>query len=43
MEIEITPGDMKDRKADHRGRINLGTEFADKKVVVAVLEVEDDE
>lgn len=41
MKVEVSAGDLKDRKADERGRINLGTEFADKQVVVAVVEVED--
>jgi len=29
------------KKADSRGRITLGSDYADKKVKVAVLEVED--
>ncbi|GAA0934674.1 hypothetical protein GCM10009549_58270 [Streptomyces thermoalcalitolerans] len=43
MEVDISPGDLKDRKADSRGRINLGSEYADKKVMVAILEVGEDD
>lgn len=28
------------RTADHRGRVNLGPEFAEKRVKIAVIEVE---
>jgi len=35
------PEEIKTLKADHRGRINLGTDYSDKEVKVAVLEVED--
>ena len=31
------------KKADERGRVNLGTEYANKRVKVAVVEVENDE
>lgn len=41
MEVELSPGELKDRKADERGRVALGPEFADKQVVVAVLEAND--
>jgi len=37
------PEELKTLKADHRGRINLGTDYADQKVRVAVVEVVDDE
>ena len=33
------PDEIKKLKADHRGRINLGPEYADKTVRVAVVEV----
>lgn len=31
------------READNRGRVNLGSDFADKRVKIAVIEVADDE
>jgi hypothetical protein len=37
MKIEVHAHEIKDAKADNRGRINLGTEYADEEVVVAVL------
>ena len=44
MNIEINASDIKsDKKADDRGRITLGAEYADKQVTIAVLEVESDE
>jgi hypothetical protein len=43
MEINVSAGQLKDRKADDRGRINLGTEYADMDVVVAVVEPEEPE
>jgi hypothetical protein len=42
IEVEVDAADLKDRKADERGRINLGTDFADAQVRVAVVEVLDD-
>jgi len=36
------PDEIKELKADSRGRVNLGTDYADKTVKVAVLEVDDD-
>ena len=42
MNVEISPSDIKsDKKADDRGRVTLGSEYAGKTVTVAVLEVED--
>ena len=42
MNLEVNASDIKsDKKADDRGRITLGAEYADKQVTVAVLEVED--
>lgn len=43
MGIEVNPGDLKDRKADERGRINLGVEYANKQVVVAIVGVGEDD
>lgn len=37
------PKEIKELEADMRGRVNLGTEYADKKVRVAVVETVDDE
>lgn len=31
------------KPTDDRGRVNLGTEYADKKVKLAIIEVEDKE
>jgi len=36
------PDEIKKLEADHRGRINLGTEYADATVRVAVVEVVDE-
>jgi len=36
------PNEIKALKADHRGRVNLGTEYADEKVRVAVIETIDE-
>ena len=42
MQIDVSASDIKsDRKADDRGRVTLGSEFAGKTVTVVVLEVED--
>lgn len=37
------PDEIKTLEADHRGRVNLGTRYADETVRVAVIEVVDDE
>ena len=42
MQVEVSAKDIEERKADDRGRVTLGSEFADKTVIVAVLEVEDE-
>jgi len=39
MKVEINPDDADVYKADSRGRINLGTDYGDKEVEVAVLDV----
>jgi len=33
------PEEIKKVKADERGRVNLGTDYADKEVRVAIVEV----
>lgn len=38
---ELIAADVLTREADDRGRINLGTDYADKTVSVAVYEVKD--
>ena len=44
MQIEVSASDIKsEKKADDRGRVTLGSEYAGETVTVAVLEVEDDE
>ena len=43
MQIEVSASEIKsDKKADDRGRVTLGSEYADETVTVAVLEDEDD-
>ena len=43
MNVELNPSDIKSgKKADDRGRVTLGAEYAGKNVTVAVLEVEDE-
>ena len=43
MQIEFSPSDiLAAKKADDRGRVTLGSEYAGKAVTVAVLEVEDE-
>lgn len=37
------PEEIKTLKADSRGRINIGTDYADERVRVAIVEVVDDE
>lgn len=41
MKVEISATDIDEKKADDRGRVTLGTDYADKRVTVAVLEVEE--
>ena len=44
MQIEVSASDIKSgKKADDRGRVTLGSEFAGKTVTVAVVEVEDND
>ena len=43
MKIEVSASEIKsEKKADDRGRVTLGSEFAGKTVTVAVVEDEDD-
>ena len=43
MRIEVSASEIKpDKKADNRGRVTLGSDYAGQTVTVAVLEVEDD-
>ena len=43
MQIGVSASEIKSsKKADDRGRVTLGSEFAGKTVTVAVLEAEDD-
>jgi hypothetical protein len=40
---EVDARDLRTNDTDDRGRIYLGTEYANKRVTVAVVEVEDDQ
>lgn len=40
MKVEVSATDVNEKKADDRGRVTLGTEYAGKTVTVAVLEVD---
>lgn len=42
MKVEVSATDIEERKADDRGRVTLGSEYAGQTVTVAVLEVEDE-
>lgn len=42
MKIEVDVSDVDEKKADDRGRVTLGKEYADKTVTVAVVEVEEE-
>jgi hypothetical protein len=44
MQIEIQPSDIKsEKKADERGRITLGADYAEQTVTVAVLDVDEED
>jgi hypothetical protein len=44
MQIEVSASDIKSgKKADDRGRVTLGSEYAASTVTVAVLEVKDED
>jgi len=40
--MEVDAHDLRTNETDDRGRIYLGTEYANKRVTVAVVEVESD-
>ena len=43
MKIEVSASEIRsEKKADNRGRVTLGSEYVDRTVTVAVLEVEDE-
>jgi hypothetical protein len=41
VDVPIDPNDIREKQADERGRVTLGSEFANKRVLVTVLESED--
>lgn len=43
MQVEISAKDVDEYKADDRGRVTLGADYAGKRVTVAVVEVEDED
>jgi len=43
MKIECTPKEVVSKKTDSRGRLNLGTAYADKEVTVLIVETEEEE
>jgi hypothetical protein len=43
MKVGIAPDDVDELNADERGRVYLGTEYANKRVEVAVVGVADDD
>lgn len=42
MKVEVKATDIEEKKADDRGRVTLGAEYAGKIVTVAVVEVTDE-
>lgn len=40
--MDVESDDIRTKEADDRGRLYLGTEYANKRVTVAVVEVEND-
>lgn len=40
--MNVETNDIRTKETDDRGRLYLGTEYANKRVTVAVLEVEDE-
>ena len=42
MKIECTPKEVVSKTTDNRGRLNLGTEYADQHVTVLIVETDDD-
>jgi len=43
MQVEVKATDVEEKKADDRGRVTLGAEYAGKTVTVAIVEVEEDQ
>lgn len=43
VDLSVSPDDIDTFRADERGRINLGTDYAGEDVRVAVLEVVDED
>lgn len=43
MKVDVEVSDLVERATDDRGRLTLGSEYANADVTVAVLEVETDE
>ncbi|MCH7662083.1 MAG: hypothetical protein IH933_16410 [Euryarchaeota archaeon] len=41
VDIPVDPDKISRKKADNRGRVNLGNEYAGKRVLITVLEEED--
>ena len=41
MKVQVDVSDLNEKKADDRGRVTLGSEYAGKTVTVAVLQVDD--
>lgn len=41
IKVEIEPKQLVTKQADSRGRITLGSEYADKEITLIVTEVED--
>lgn len=37
LKVEIEPEELVEKKADSRGRVNLGTDFADQDVKILIL------
>lgn len=42
IQVEVDVSDVDEFKADDRGRITIGSEYAGKDVTVAIVEVEDE-
>lgn len=42
MEVNVDPSDLVTRKADSKGRVTIGAEYADEEVTVAVVERENE-
>lgn len=40
--MQVETDDIRTKEADDRGRLYLGTEYANKRITVAVVDIEDD-